>query len=429
MVFFKPVQTGACHCLIMLLISFSSTAANAQQESINMQDSRSTEAMELMLDFAQRSGLDSGQSGRRYLWTDAFAVCNFLGLARMTGNNRFRELALRLVDQVHGTLGRHRHDDPRSGWISGLGEREAAAHPTRGGLRIGKQLAERTPAEPVNERLEWDRDGQYFHYLTKWMHALDQLARSTRRAEYNLWARELAATAFATFTYLPAARWAPRRMYWKMSIDLTRPLVHSMGQHDPLDGYITILQLRSTAAALPQAAAKPDLQDETRQFAAMVRRGEWATADPLGLGGLLIDAYRVTQLRDEGTAAEQNLVEDLLNASLAGLQHYSKSSELELPLEYRLAFRELGLAIGLHAAERMWQVANNDRGRSSISARLRVQLEAIMQYAPLRDEIEAFWRNTAHRDSGSWSEHRDINEVMLATSLAPDGFLVLESTR
>lgn len=151
MVFFKPVQTGACHCLIMLLISFSSTAANAQQESIKMQDSRSREAMELMLDFAQRSGLDSGQSGRRYLWTDAFAVCNFLGLARMTGNNRFRELALRLVDQVHGTLGRHRHDDPRNGWISGLGEREAAVHPTRGGLRIGKKLAERTPAEPVNE--------------------------------------------------------------------------------------------------------------------------------------------------------------------------------------------------------------------------------------------------------------------------------------
>jgi hypothetical protein len=26
-----------------------------------------------------------------------------------------------------------------------------------------------------------------------------------------------------------------------------------------------------------------------------------------------------------------------------------------------------------------------------------------------------------------WSEHRDINEVMLATSLVPEGFLVLPS--
>ena len=31
----------------------------------------------------------------------------------------------------------------------------------------------------------------------------------------------------------------------------------------------------------------------------------------------------------------------------------------------------------------------------------------------------------AHRDTESWREHEDINEVMLATSLAPEGFLVL----
>jgi hypothetical protein len=34
-------------------------------------------------------------------------------------------------------------------------------------LRIGKQLAERRPGERFDERLEWERDGQYFHYLTR----------------------------------------------------------------------------------------------------------------------------------------------------------------------------------------------------------------------------------------------------------------------
>ena len=62
---------------------------------------------------------------RRYLWTDAFAVCNFLGLARATGDERYTELALRLVDQVHHVLGRHRADDARTGWISGLDARRA----------------------------------------------------------------------------------------------------------------------------------------------------------------------------------------------------------------------------------------------------------------------------------------------------------------
>ena len=215
-------------------------------------------------------------------------------------------------------------------------------------------------------------------------------------------------------------------MYWKMSIDLSRPLVPSMGQHDPLDGYITVLQPRSTAASLPEVTAKPDLEDETGQFAAMIRRGEWATSDPLGLGGLLIDAYRVAQLTQQGTVPEQHLLEGLLDASLAGLQHYARSRELQLPLEYRLAFRELGLVIGLHAAERMWQATNSDAGRASISSQLRAQLDAIMQYAPMRDEIESFWRNPEHQAGSSWSEHRDINAVMLATSLVPDGFLVLQ---
>src|SRR5512134_1663563 len=106
----------------------------------------------LMTGFAERTGLGSERAQQRYLWTDAFAVCNFLGLARATGEKRYAQLALRLVDQVHHVLGRFRADDPRSGWISGLGEPEGESHPTRGGLRIGKKLPERPPGEPFDER-------------------------------------------------------------------------------------------------------------------------------------------------------------------------------------------------------------------------------------------------------------------------------------
>ena len=89
----------------------------------------------------------------------------FLSLVYATGETQNRELALRLAEQVHQTLGRHRSDDPRSGWISGLSEREGEYHPTCGRLRIGKELSERAPDESIDERMEWDRDGQYFHYL------------------------------------------------------------------------------------------------------------------------------------------------------------------------------------------------------------------------------------------------------------------------
>ena len=77
-------------------------------------------AARLMLEFATRTGLISEiKSPRRYLWTDAFAVCNFLELFARTGEQKYQEYAIRLIDQVHQVLGRYREDDVRHGRISG----------------------------------------------------------------------------------------------------------------------------------------------------------------------------------------------------------------------------------------------------------------------------------------------------------------------
>jgi hypothetical protein len=208
----------------------------------------------IMAEFARLTGLTGRQTPKRYLWADAFAVCNFLELFRQTAEEEYRQLALDLVDQVHHVLGQHRADDPRAGWISGLSEPEGEQHPTRGGLRIGKLLNERQPDEPFDERLEWERDGQYYHYLTKWMHALHRVSQVTGDLTYHRWAVELARAAHARFTYQPRPG-DRKRMYWKMSIDLSQPLAPSMGQHDPLDGLITYEQLLATT---PSAADQTD---------------------------------------------------------------------------------------------------------------------------------------------------------------------------
>ena len=388
-----------------------------------MSNPRITEAITLMQSFAERTGLTPDQPPRRYLWTDAFAVCNFLGLAQATGEKHYTELALRLIHQVHHALGRHRVDDSRSGWLSGLNEQDGERHPTRGGLRIGKALPERGPDQPYDERLEWERDGQYFHYLTKWMHALDQAAIATGEPRYNLWARELAKTAHNAFTFhlSPAG---PRRMHWKMSIDLTRALVPSMGQQDPLDGYITCLELETSATNLSETHEEPNLAVEIGQLTAMINDGGWTTTDPLGIGGLLTDAYRVNDLLHQGAISDEQLLEDLLSAAHTGLRLYAQSGELQQPTEYRLAFRELGLAIGLHAAEYMWRAANDETTKFSVNPEVLTQLQALNEFTSIHNEIEAFWRNPKHRDTAIWSEHRDINEVMLATCLVPVGFLL-----
>src|SRR3970282_2398791 len=76
-------------------------------------------AVELMTRFAQRTGLESDAPSQRYLWTDAFAACNFLGLADARSDPRFRQQALLMVERVHGELGQFRQDDVRCGWLDG----------------------------------------------------------------------------------------------------------------------------------------------------------------------------------------------------------------------------------------------------------------------------------------------------------------------
>jgi len=376
---------------------------------------------DIMVVFADRTGLSSDDMpARRYLWTDAFAVCNFLTLYRRTGDEKYLRLALDLVAQVHSVLGRYRDDDPESGWISGLDERAGAEHPTMGGLRIGKPLKERKPDELYDERLEWDRDGQYFHYLTKWMHALERVGVVTGDAIYIRWAIELAKAAQAAFLNVPVPGGA-KSLYWKMSIDLSRPLVPSMGLHDPLDGFITYSELRTCAQMHPDGTAGLDLASEISDTAEMCEAKSFATDDSLGVGGLLFDACRVAQMVAGNHFEPHALAEELLRSSKFGLDAFLRRGTLNAHPESRLAFRELGLSIGLRAVEKMRGVVWNCR--SLFDASLAHQIDVLSEYSPLGGEIENFWCDTDHQQGTGWQAHRDINMVMLATSLAPDEFL------
>jgi hypothetical protein len=220
----------------------------------------------LMEDFATSTGLSGEKTPCRYVWTDAFAVCNFLSLHRATAAQRYLDLACALVGQVHNILGRHRLDDTRQGWISGLPEEEGRQHPTVGGLRIGKPL----------HQLLLERD-----------------------------------------------------------VDCRRLL------------------------------------------------------DPV--------------------IAEAEL----------SLASFSSAPVFGHPAEQRLAFRELGLSIGIHAMQHVRSLLRHD-------ARLADTADRRTGYGPLADQIEGFWSRPAARRTGMWNEHQHINSVMLATSLAPEGYVRLQ---
>jgi hypothetical protein len=379
-----------------------------------------------MLEFAKRTGINSEtENPHRYLWTDAFAVCNFLELFARTGDQKYQEYAIRLIDQVHQVLGRYRHDDVRDGWISGLDEENGRLHPTVGGLRIGKPLKERENSERFDERLEWDRDGQYFHYLTKWMHALCQTAIIANKSEYARWAGELASAAFQGFSCASASRGLVG-IYWKMSTDLSRPLVSAMGIHDVLDGFITFRKVQKAMAGMSVASGMSNVTAAIDSLSPLCQHRNWATDDPLGLGGLLFDAWRLCQLFDPNRQADVDLLEALLDGCSYGLTSFVRAGHLAKAISNRLAFRELGLAIGLKAVlaiaheitKRGSQFENRDGLRRSINL--------LQRHESIGDEIIGDWLPHAENRDKSWRAHQDINEVMLATALIPNTFLSID---
>jgi len=149
---------------------------------------------------------------------------------------------------------------------------------------------------------------------------------------------------------------------------------------------------------------------------------DWDTDDPLGIGGLLLDAWRMAQLIDRGILSSTRMVEAVVSAALAGLQAFTAGNQLKLPARYRLAFRELGLAIGLKGVVplREWSGQNLMLAPKSSLHR---KIKALAGYLPLAEAIEQFWLEGGSRHAETWREHREINMVMLATSLAPGVFL------
>jgi hypothetical protein len=359
-------------------------------------------AQKLIDDFLKRTGItDPGMdSNQRYLWTDAFAVLACFALSHEPFGKDYRAYALCLIDMVHSTLGKHRVDDPRKGWISGMSPEVGKEHPTAGGLRIGKKLSERLNGEPFDHSLEWERDGQYFHYLTRWFNALLQTYRETGDGKYARWAAELIKTGEKFINREKGMI----RMYWKMNTQLTKPMVGSMGGHDPLEGLICTL---SAMDAAPERKASLEYLKHNMEI--VCQDMNWFTTDSLGIGTLLLNTARVAELSFSMKPLPASIRPEYLFAdSIAGLSAFSKQvyNSLE-PADSRLAFRECGLALGFRVLFGM---------REKYSS-LEIDFRELEKFLYLVEEIEDFWSKPSSQSSKTWLSHQDINSVTLACNL------------
>jgi hypothetical protein len=154
----------------------------------------------------------------RYLWTDAFGVINLITLFKVTRERHYLDIAKILIKAVHDDLGRTRDHKRR---LPGASNRQ----PLAGGLRIGK----------VQEN-GLDGDGQFHHHLTLWMFALNRMTQAGAGRKYNEMAICLAEIIHEKFVYDKGT--TRPKMYWKMAVDLSEPLVKSEGNLDAISGHV-----------------------------------------------------------------------------------------------------------------------------------------------------------------------------------------------
>jgi hypothetical protein len=224
-----------------------------------------------MEQFLLNTGVKGTNSPRRYLWTDAYAVSNLVRIYDQTHDKKYLIYIQDLINQVHKVLGSYHPKDNRKGYLSN------EKHPTAKGLRIGKKYSENEHQD------QWDTDGQYFHYDIKWIQSL-LLASDTFKIidielsnNYLEMAIELGIGIFDHFQPIGSDI-----IHWKMSTDLSRPTVASMGQHDSLSGFLVYFE-----SYLKNDRLEPFVN---RLFNIIqFDPSRLATSDSLGVGGLLSD--------------------------------------------------------------------------------------------------------------------------------------------
>ncbi|KAL1702807.1 hypothetical protein EV121DRAFT_292951 [Schizophyllum commune] len=244
------------------------------------------------------------------------------------------------------------------------------------------------------------------------------MARVTGETQYLVWGIELVKAVHPRFTHSRGTR-----MYWKMSIYLSRPLVSSMGRHDALDALVTYSTLRVAAREAVLDDPALDLSAELADAPRMCAKGISPTEDSLGIGGLLLDESRLAQLVARGDADAEPTLPAVVSAENASLGLYD-ADELSCPARARLACRELGMSTGPRVVGLIGrQVDGNGQTRFKNQKSLLKELKTLKSYEGLAGQIEAFWMKEDNRKEESWTEHEDINAVMLATTLAPDAFL------
>ncbi|KAF4747447.1 hypothetical protein FOZ63_028520 [Perkinsus olseni] len=298
---------------------------------------------------------------RRYLWTDAFGVLNFISLSKgFPGrSSEFLGAAGKLIKTVHETLG-----TPRSIELPMLTDPDRPGYYK--GLRIGKLHARASSDAGMKF------DGMYWHYVDKWLFALIRYHQATRSAEALDDALRLVTNVHPYFC-VPG-----QGVRWKLNADM-KPIAgleEAHPNHDAETAYI----IYNLLDALRPGQVDKEISDLTGPFRAYLQvADQHVSNDPLGYG---LTWWTNQFLR--GPMAERERAALVEMAPYAIDRHYAKS----------LPFRLYGALLGARI--------------SGVPSIVDACSDFIERLIPVEMSVGC-----------GEVEHSAINKVMLAAALCP----------
>ena len=377
-----------------------------------------------------------------YLWTSSYGLLRMLFLYRKNGIEK--EEIEQYIKRVHSVLGKNAFTNEklsdtikfRLEWLKDydieiLEVFKEDIDPLLGSLRIGK-----------HEQNNDEEPGIYLHYTTKWIYALIKASQILQNKIYLFQACNIMLTMSEKNVFPGTNNKYPR----KMDQELQEPLQMTEISHDPLDVFISLLNLIISLNKNMINIKPYNIKNKNEKKINKVREiyinllikaleknipriSEYnknpkslITNDTLGIGFLLTSCYKIRIIinkirskmldtvftkmsykKNKFIKLINSLYQNLLFVSENCMREYCNFKKNEINDD---AYRWFGISIGLRATKMLEQKFLK-KSKNKEETEL---IKKLSDFYSLRNDIHNNYNTTSFK-RGNWEEHKDISIV------------------
>lgn len=384
-----------------------------------------------------------------YLWTSSYGLLRMLFLYRK--NSIEKEEIEEFIKRVHSVLGKNAFTNEKLSkeikykleWLKDYDIQISEVFkededPLFGSLRIGKY-----------EQQNGEEPGIYLHYTTKWIYALIKASQILQNEIYLFQACNIMLTMSEKNVFPGTNNKYPR----KMNQEIQEPLEMSEISHDPLDVFISIINL---IISINQNIIniKPDKDKKEEEKINKVRDiyvrllikaleknipriieynknpKSLITNNILGIGFILTSCYKIRIIlnkqrckmldtifskmsfkKNKFIKLINSLYQNLLFVSENSMREYCNFKKNEVNDN---AYRWFGISIGLRAIKMLEQkFLKKSKNKEEMEL-----IKKLSDFYGIRNDIHNNYNTTSFR-RGNWEEHKDISIVTFLYSKNP----------